>query len=223
MTTLFILWLQVFLIMTSRKKLFPEFKPSSILHHHRPVYTTNWNFIVCSWVSRCNTCLWQLWGWSLLFGLGAGCLVISQLLWLIGNQSAADAALIKGAVESGVWRVSRGAVVRSAVLELNKTCYRTEPWLWLISGALEGNPRVTAGILSQCQWTSWYNCYSRFNMDDDHLCLCFLECFLSLFDLTHSWSLCYYVFNSLNSFTLNFFNNIFLLVLCIYLFILIFK
>jgi len=49
--------------------------------------------------------VWQLWGWSLQFGLGC---------WLIGNQSAGDAALIKGAVESGVGNVSRGAVVRSA-------------------------------------------------------------------------------------------------------------
>jgi len=69
--------------------------------------------------------------------LAAGWLVISQLLWLIGNRSAADAALIKGAVESGVGGVSRGAVVRSAgkysmlsnipVLALNLWCFGGKP------------------------------------------------------------------------------------------------
>ncbi|TNN27319.1 hypothetical protein EYF80_062537 [Liparis tanakae] len=40
----------------------------------------------------------------------AGWLVISHLLWLIGNQPAA-------ALRKGAWRVSRGAAERSAELE----------------------------------------------------------------------------------------------------------
>ncbi|TNN25915.1 hypothetical protein EYF80_063949 [Liparis tanakae] len=72
----------------------------------------------------------------------AGWLTISQLISLIGNQSAANAGGIKGAELQENGRVSRH-VLRSA--RCAKTCVQTKPHGdWLILGAGGGNPRVEA-------------------------------------------------------------------------------
>ncbi|TNN42791.1 hypothetical protein EYF80_047017 [Liparis tanakae] len=44
--------------------------------------------------------VWQLEGRGLSLASAAGWFVISQLLWLIGDRPAADAAPIKGAVQN---------------------------------------------------------------------------------------------------------------------------
>jgi len=103
--------------------------------------------------------------------IGLGC-------WLVGNQSAADAAPIKvqQRVEGGESEQRRRRAVCCA--GVNKVCYRTEPrWCWLMLAALGGNPRVTARKLSHSPKKMKINSETHCSSFSNVL-KCLLKCFL---------------------------------------------